>query len=152
MESITAIDGSILDFVHISDADQRCVRSLITSIYDQRNESLFMQTLTSDLQATAYTFTHTYFIKKRGEGAYVGVVYYGTGETEAVAIEVAVAPDWRLNGYGRAAVLAVCWALEHLAEDHYFCVPTGRNDAFCKGLHMYQSSTCWFIRLRELLT
>ena len=151
MESITALDGSVLDFVHIQDADTVSILSFVGTVYNQRSRIRYIKELNTNLSAVRDSNPHLWFIQKRGEKGYVGMVVFGTSEDYAVSIEVCISPKWRLNGYGRAAVVAAAELLSGLSDDHYFCVAKGLHDVFCRGLGMDDAPTCWTMRVRELL-
>ena len=152
LESIVAIDGSVLDFVNIQDAYTKKVYEFMRTVYRDRGNILYGECLASDFQAVKNSKPNMWFIQKRGCEGYVGVCYYGTAEGNAwVSMETAISQEWRLNGYGRAAFTVMCEHLSHLADDHKVVVSKGKHDGFCKGLGMHQNETMWSLPLKEVL-
>lgn len=152
MESITALDGTVLDFTHIQNAPDRLIRKFIGTIYADRDAIFYGEALSGDLNVVRASALTIWFISQRGKEDYVGVCYYGTAEDNTwVSMEVAISETWRLNGYGRAAFVAMCERLEALADDHVVVVPKGKNDDFCKSMDMYERETMWVLPIKEVL-
>lgn len=154
MESIVALDGSTLDFVPMWDAGVRDVRDFSTTLAGMKEQSLFFQNLfLAHVQGMDTFRGGTYFIKRRGQDKYIGVVHAVVSESNYVSPEVAISTEYRGNGYGRAAIISVCSDIEErglsgvmmLAHDGY-------NDAFCESLGMHHSVNGWFVNTKEVIS
>lgn len=115
--STVALDGSTLDFVTpaIGQADKfrefkECWRSASDTVAD--NYGMFTSCFSAWYMTVKRFREKLAFIKRRGEDRFCGYITCGTRD-KTLVVHVSILPDYRGNGYARAATLFACsWSSE----------------------------------------
>lgn len=150
-KSITAVDGSVLDLIHVKAVSQQTASDLAHDLGDDLKKLWFGQYLYT-LDILRDSDFNVWFIQKRGEKHYIGVCISTIDDCqEHVSMLVAVTKKWRGNGYGRAAIITMAEAYGELATEPVFEVVAGMHDNFCINLGMKLRHGVWRLPISELI-
>ncbi len=154
--SIVAVDGSTLDLVPVRDANGGEAARLQSKCLRLRGKFLFLDALYCDrFSAMQNSISGVWLLQRRGEKAYCGLCYCGYVKvTNTIYPVVVIAPEYRGNGYGRAALVAMCvgtcaTSVGYVCEESKFCEDMGmkRHDRA-----YYASTDTLFPSCREVIT
>lgn len=153
MDSILALDGTVLDFIPMCDVGKAELRAFISELPRMKYTSLFFQTLSTALTHDIGEFKRgTFFIVRRGQKELMGVIHAVVNIADIVAPEVAVLPAYQGNGYGRAMIIAMCHdIMDRGLTNATMMSADGYSDRFCKSFGMQHSISSWSVPVKEVI-
>ncbi len=149
MRSIRAVDGTVLNFVSPKYAEKLEVYTLRSRCRNETSAYPLLESMDGDrFEAMQEVFDKMWFIRRSNEKAYCGVCYFSVDEdSSTIYPTVIIAPEYRGNGYGRAAVIAMCTGT-HAHNIGYI----DRSSKFCESLGMTRNSRDFYtMRTADLI-
>ena len=154
MKDIVALDGSTLEFVHINSAKEFCARNLAAALRKDIDRITWLECVTPDFfEALRNTVANLWFICRKDQDAYIGIGSTAIPGHGQLVMNVGIHPDYRGNGYGRAAIISMCEFFENHQGCEVTCVIDGSavHTAFCKSLGMKKEGMQWKVKVRDIL-